>query len=157
MMLFAKRTTPMKKLLLAGVVGLAICASASAEIITNGLSLSVAGRVMESAGYKQTGLDMLPVSSNNDLQLQYWRVGEGLLIIEYSQTSKAVLGLEFFLCDERPKAFRKTFDFEVTSFDAQSGLMTIKAHKGEPGGPANRSQPVRPETNATLQANGPRR
>jgi hypothetical protein len=41
------------------------------------------------------------------------------------------VGLTFFLCDERPKATRKTFDLEVASFDTTTGVMAIKMKKGE--------------------------
>lgn len=142
----------MKRLLLLALAGLLVSASASAEVVTNGLSIGVARRVMEAAGYKQTGLDMLPNSPNEGLQC--WCVGQGVLIIGYSTTSKVVTGMGFSLCDERPKALRKTFDFEVTSFDAHRGLMTIKATKSEPNSTAGGNQLLRSQTNSTPSADG---
>jgi hypothetical protein len=145
----------MKNLLLLGVVWLVACASASADVITNGLSIDAARKAIEAAGYKQTYLDMAPNNPNNSLQ--FWGVGQGVLIIVYSKTSKAITGMGFLLTDERPKAFRKTFDLEVTSFDSHAGLMTIKANKGEQDSAANGSQPVRSGTNSTSSAAGSRR
>jgi len=119
----------MKKLLSLGFVWLLACASASADVITNGLSIEGARKAMEAAGYKQTGLDVLP--SNPNRSLQFWSVGQGVFTIAYSKDSKAITSLGFMLSDERPKAFRKTFDLDVTSFDTRTGLMTIRAAKGE--------------------------
>jgi hypothetical protein len=114
-------------------------APGSAQLLTNGLPIATARQAMEAAGYRQTGLDMLPSKPND--QLQYWAVGQGVLIIGYSKASEAITGLAFSLSDERPKAFRKTFDFEVTSFDTATGLMVIRTKRGEPPGAANQGQP----------------
>ncbi len=143
----------MKSLLILGFLWLV--SSAYADIITNGLSITAARKAMESAGYKWTRLEMLPTDFKNNLQ--FWRVDQGVLIMVYSTNSTAIIDIEFFLSDERPKAFRKTFDFDVTSFDSHTGLMTIRTRKGEPGGAENGSQPIRSETNRTSSATGPGR
>jgi hypothetical protein len=107
-----------------------VCASSSAEVITNGLAVSDARKAMVAAGYKQTGLDMIARNHPKE-DLQFWGVDQGVLIVAYSTASQRIVGLTFFLCDERPKATRKTFDLEVASFDTTTGVMAIKMKKGE--------------------------
>ena len=143
----------MKLLFLLGLSGVLLSSSpAFAQVVTNGQPITIARKALEAAGYRQTGLDMLPNKPSEDLQC--WSVGQGVLIIGYSKTSEAITGLGFFLSDERPKAFRKTFDFEVSSFDTATGLMVIRTERGEQDGPANRSQPVGPKTNRKPSAAG---
>jgi hypothetical protein len=140
-LLFAKRIASMKKLLLLVLAGLLIGSSAYAEVITNGFSIDSARKAMRAAGYSQTELDM--VATNPDESLQFWGVGEGVLIFGYSETAKAITSLELYLTDERPKAFRKTFYFHVTSFDLRTGLMTIRATKGKQADSPNAAPPHR--------------
>lgn len=133
-----------------------LCSCSSAEVITNGLAISDARKAMAAAGYKQTGLEMIARNHPKE-ELQFWDVDQGVLIVAYSTVSQRIVGLTFFLCDERPKSKRKTFDLEVASFDTTSGVMTIKMKKGEPDGAANGSQPIRAETNrASSEAGSPR-
>jgi|ERR1022692_163999 hypothetical protein len=145
----------MRLLLLLAFLGNLLCASSSAEVITNGLPMVVTGKSMEAAGYKKTQLATAPRIPNEDLQ--FWHVDQGVLIFTYSSVSKRIVGLSYILSDERPRATRKTFSFDVTSFDTTTGLMTIRTTKGEPDGAANGSQPSRPDTNRTSQAAGSRR
>jgi hypothetical protein len=133
-----------------------LCASSSAEVITNGVAISDAHKAMIAAGYKQTGLDMIARNHLKE-ELQFWDVDQGVLIVAYSTVSKRIVGLTFFLSDERPKATRKTFDLEVGSFDTTTGVMTIKMKKGEQNVPATGRQPIRSMTNSTSAATGSRR
>jgi hypothetical protein len=106
---------------------------------------------MQKAGYVKTGLQMMPHTGED---LQFWEVGEGVLIIRYSKASLKIVGMTFSLADARPKALRKEFYFDVASFDTTTGTMTIHTKKGEPDGAANGSQPVHSETNSTSAAAG---
>lgn len=83
---------------------------------------------MTSAGYTKTGLDMMPRAG---LDLQFWQVGQGVLIVSHSKTSQKIVGLTYWFADERPKATRQTFEFEVASFGTSTGTMTIRTKKGE--------------------------
>lgn len=146
----------MHRLLLLGFVWLLSCLSLSAEVLTNGLSMTAAIRAMRNAGYTETGLDMMP-KQGTGVDLRFWGVGEGVLIVTYSKSSQKITEMAFWFADERPKATRQTFEFDVTSFDAGTGVMTLRTRKGEPGGAANGSQPIRSETNRTSSAAGSRR
>jgi len=117
-----------------------LSASSSAEVITNGLAISDARKAMVASGYKQTGLEMIARHYPKE-DLQFWGIDEGVLIARYSTASQRIVGLSFFLCDERPKAIRKTFDFEVASFDTTSKALMLKIEKRERPAAANDSQP----------------
>jgi hypothetical protein len=108
---------------------------------------------MQKAGYAKTGLDMAPRPGSGE-DLQFWAVAQGVLIVSYSKASQKITGMNFWLADERPKASRRTFELNVTSFDTSSGAMTIRTKKGEPNGSANRSQPVGSQTNRMSSAAG---
>ena len=82
---------------------------------------------MNEAGYRETELDMEAMEIGN--RLRFWGVDEGVLIATYSAKNKEVLNFSYWLTDERPKAFRKTFKFEVISFDTKSGLIRIQTKK----------------------------
>ena len=56
---------------------------------------------MEAAHYKQTGLDMAAEKPNEDLR--FWDIDQGVLILRFSKGTGRVLGMTYFLCDERPK------------------------------------------------------
>jgi hypothetical protein len=129
----------MRPLLLLAFLGNLLCASSSAEVITNGVPVVNAGKWMEAGGYKLTNLAVAPRNANEDLQL--WHVDQGVLIFTYSSVSKRIVRASFSLSDERPKSTRKEFSFEVTSFNTTTGLMTIKTTKGEPSaGPNERER-----------------
>ena len=113
----------MRRLLWLGLVWLASCASASAEVLTNGLSLTVASNAMQVAGCKKTGLEMKP---HRGAALECWQIGDGVLIVSYSESSRKIVGLAFWFADDRPKSTRQTFEFDVASFDTGTGLITIR-------------------------------
>lgn len=146
----------MHRLLLPAFVCLVACLSASAEVLTNGLPVTAAISAMKKAGYSETGLDMMP-TPGSWRHLRFWSVDQGVLIVGYSKASQKVSEMTFWLADERPKAFRQTFELDVASFDSSTGTMTIRTKKGELSGAANRSQPVSSGTNRTSAAAGPGR
>jgi hypothetical protein len=78
---------------------------------------------MKDSGYLETGLDMTP---GNGTDLKMWTVGEGVLIFAFSQKDRKVVSISYFLCDERPKALRKTFELSVTEFDPKTREMQVK-------------------------------
>ena len=88
---------------------------ADPDIIKPGQNINDVADKLGKTGYKETGLDMAPLSQ--DLALKMWAVGEGVLIFSYSKKDKIIKGISFFLCDERPKNLRKSFDFIVKEFD----------------------------------------
>lgn len=144
----------MQRLLLLGFLCRLGCVCASAEVLTEGLSVTTASGAMQQAGYAKTGLDMAPPSGQD---LRVWEVGQGVLIVRASRVSWRIVGLTFSVADERPKALRKEFYFDVASFDTRTGAMTIRTRKGEQGGKADGSQPVRSERIGTASAAASRR
>lgn len=118
-----EKITVMRHLLLLGLAWLASCVCASAEVLTNGLSMTVASNAMQKAGYKKTGLEMVPHPGE---VLEFWQIGDGVLIASYSETPQKIVGLAFWFADERPKATRRTFELDVASFDTDTGVMTIR-------------------------------
>jgi len=142
----------MKRQLLLVFVGFLFSASASAAVITKEMTISEAYKAMKAAGWIETGLDMLAPLVNESLQS--WSVDQGVLILRYSTTSNQIVSLSFHVSDERPKATRKTFDFEVTSFDTTSGLLTIKTAKGKPREPAEEKLQPRSQTYRTSSVAG---
>ncbi len=95
--------------------------------IDSGISFNEAKEAMRKAGYKETMLAMEAIDRNNRLTM--WTVGEGVLIVTYSIKTKKVVGISYWLSDERPKATRKTFDIEVKSFDTDKGIMMVQTKK----------------------------
>jgi len=116
--------------------------------------MEVASSAMQKAGYSKTGLDMMPPAGEG---LEFWHVGQGVLIVSYSESSRKIVGLTFWFADERPKATRQTFELDVASFNTGTGLMAVRTRKGEPVGAANGSQPFRSGTNTTSSVAGSRR
>jgi len=119
----------MHRLLLLGLIWLLSCLSVAAEVITNGLPITDVIKTMKKSGYTETGLAMM-ARPGSGLGLRSWGVGEGVLIVNYSTASQKISGMTFWLADDRPKATRQTFEFDVASFDTQSGVMTIRTKKG---------------------------
>src|SRR5438105_324970 len=72
-------------------LGLLLCATSSAEVITNGLSMSEAQNMMEAAHYNQTGLDM--AANNLSEDLRFWDVDQGVLIFRFSKRTGRILGM----------------------------------------------------------------
>lgn len=80
-------------------------------------------KLMQRFGYQEAGLDMAPRDKDTDLKM--WAVGEGVLIFTVSTKDKKVLHITYFLCDERAKASRKEYRFQVSSFDPKIRAVTI--------------------------------
>lgn len=97
------------------------------ELLAKGTALADARKALEAGKYTKNGLDM--VTTDPDLALDFWAVDEGVLILVYSKKSGLVVGLSFTLMDERPKAFRKEFDFLAESFDTTSGKLVLSTKK----------------------------
>ena len=142
----------MKRILPLLVAGFLIEASASAAVIAKGVWASQARDAMKAADYTETGLDMLAPNANEELE--FWSLDQGVLIVRYSRASNQIVSLSFHLSDERPKATRKTFDFEVASFDTTSGLLTIKTAKGKPREPVEEKPQPRSQTYRTSSVAG---
>jgi|GEM_PF-2431650 len=81
-------------------------------------------KAMTAAGYSESGLDMAPADPKHDMA--FWAVDGGVLIVLYSTETKKVTGVTYWLCDERPKGTRKTFEMTVKCFDTDSGLMIVQ-------------------------------
>jgi hypothetical protein len=92
-------------------------------LVKEGSDFDAVNRAMTEAGYSKTGLEM---STSPSHRLEFWSVDKGVLIVVYSNESKRVTSVSFFLSDERPKAIRKDFDLKVTSFDTESGAMVVQ-------------------------------
>ena len=112
---------------------------ARAEILAEGLNIETAIKEMSAAGYKETRLDMESIDQEN--RIKFWGVAKGVLIATYSTKTKEVICLSYWLTDERPKAFRKEFDFSVVSFDTETGLMKIQTRKSPKEEPAGTGHP----------------
>lgn len=95
----------------------------SAEIVQHGTPIEIATKAFKSASYKEGALEML--SMNPDNRLMFWTIDRGTLIITYSVKSMKIIDLNYHLCDERPKAIRKNFEFDVKSFNTDSGELVI--------------------------------
>ncbi len=122
---------PMKRLLAFLIFGLVFATTASADVITNGVSIGVVQKAIAAAHYAETGLDRAAIGPNE--ALRFWSVGEGVLIFRFSKSSGRVLAMTYSLGDERPKAVRKTFSLTVVAFDPESGTMSVRTSPGEQG------------------------
>jgi len=82
--------------------------------------------MMRKLKYQETNLQtvlQLNIGENS------WRVGEGELVAEYTHTDKHISNMYYFVSDERSKVIRKTFTFQVISFDPESRRMMISIQK----------------------------
>jgi hypothetical protein len=96
---------------------------AGGSLIKTHQAIEAVAKLMKDAGYLETALDMV---SGEGTELKMWAVGEGVLIFTFSQKTRKVTSISYYLCDERPKALRKTFEFSVTEFDPKTREMKIK-------------------------------
>ena len=114
----------MPRLLLFGCIWLVSSVCAGADAVTSGMAIADANVAMQKAGYEDNG--GLAMVAAKGQELQFWNVGEGTLIANYSKASQKIIALSYWFSDGRAKADRKTFDFHVTSFDPETGTMTIR-------------------------------
>ena len=113
----------MHRLALVSIAWLATTLPAIAEVLCKGVSAESATNSMQVFGYVETSLAIAPP---NGEVLHFWKVDQGVLIIRTSKTDDKVAGLTFWFADERAKALRQTFEFNVASFDPKTGEMTIR-------------------------------
>ena len=126
------------RLVLFGFVWRLSCAVASGEVLTKGLPVDTAMGAMKAAGYTKTILEMGPRAEDKDQDLRFWAVDQGVLIVNYSKTTDEILSLRIWFADERPKALRQTFAFDVIAFDTDTGKMKIRTRKSKPAGRSDR-------------------
>lgn len=118
----------MKKIVLLLVTLLTnLISSLQAVEVKQGIEITEVLRAMSNAGYKKTELAIEPVERTH--RLSFWSVDKGVLIVLYSEQSKKIKNISFWLSDGRSKAVRKTFDLAVKSFDTNTGEMVIKTKK----------------------------
>ncbi|XAL98819.1 hypothetical protein OT109_14665 [Phycisphaeraceae bacterium D3-23] len=94
-----------------------------ASAISVGTDIDIALERMR--GYSDGGPLLAMGSRNRDIRLKQWPVDEGVMIAGYSVTTNKITSLAYFLFDERPKAERMHFDFEVISFDPSSRRLVL--------------------------------
>jgi len=96
-------------------------------------------RVMEDAKYGD-GSFLLAWAFPPGKRARMWAVGQGSVIATYTEADKIITHMTFYHSDERPKLLRKTFMYEITSFDPDTGKMVIQTKsKVEQGGGDNYS------------------
>ena len=105
-----------------------ICPVTAIEI-KQGITIEGVSKAMQSVGYDKSGRAIAATDKKNGLVT--WSVERGTLVVAYSLETMKVVGVSYWLSDERPKATRKTFRFTVTSFDTETGLITLKTRKPE--------------------------
>ena len=108
---------------------LSAASSAFAVPFSVGVSVDKAIADMKAKKYKETGLAM--GGSDDSIGLHFWTVDEGVLIAAYAKKNRKITSLSFRLSDERPRSIRKEFDFSVTSFDPDTGVMTMQTKQLE--------------------------
>lgn len=95
-----------------------------AALITKGSEITEARKAFVADQYAKSGMEMRPTTT--DTELDFRTVDEGVLVLSHSTKTGLVTGLLYTLTDERPKSTRKTFDFEVESFDTTTGRLVLK-------------------------------
>jgi len=107
------------------LIALAALLSASdAAVITKGSDITAARKALVADKHPETHLQILPTTE--DTNLDFWTVDEGVLVLSHSTKTGLITGLSYTLGREEPKSTRKTFDFEVESFDTTSGRLVLK-------------------------------
>jgi hypothetical protein len=117
----------MKLLLLTLAVLMSLASPGHADLIAKGTAIAEARTSLMARKHTQTGLDMATTAP--DTALDFWDVDQGVLILSYSTKSGLISGLSYTLMDERPKAFRKEFDFAAESFDTITGSLVLSTKK----------------------------
>jgi len=111
--------------------------SSWADTVKIGTDIDIAARTMGAAGYKATNVAMGPKSPVENLRM--WSVDSGVLIAEYSNKTRKIVSLGFWLTDKSAK-----FQFVVIGFDAPNGEMTLQTRKpnsGEHAAPSDGDKP----------------
>ena len=116
----------MYRLALVSIAWLATSLPAIAQVLSKGVSVNTATNTMQVSGYVETFLAMAPPKGEF---LQFYKVDHGVLIIRTSKADDKIAGLTFWLADERAKASRQAYEFDVAKFDLETGEMTIRTKK----------------------------
>lgn len=95
--------------------------------IKEGSNIDEVKGAMKHSGYKEDQLAMAARERNQELA--FWQVDEGTLIVRYSLNTKKILGITYWLCDERERSSRKEFNFNAKTFDTATGVLTLKLNQ----------------------------
>ena len=85
----------------------------SDKLVVVGQNIDETSLLMKLFGDGGYLLDMMPTNGSG---LKMWQVSDGIVIAVYSEESRNIINLSYFLADERPKSTRKTFSIPVKSF-----------------------------------------
>jgi len=119
-------------------------------ILKPGVSMDAATRALEqekhegAPKYKETGLQMVCFKKGS--AVRYWTVDEGTLIIQYTEETKLIENIEFYLSGPGPRDGRVSFRLDVLSFDTGSGLMQVRTRS-----PKEAFQPTEEEIKANRE------
>lgn len=99
--------------------------------IKEGANIDEVTKAMKLSGYKECQLAKLASKANQELA--FWHVDEGTLIVQYSLDTKKILGISYWMCDERDRSSRKEFSLKAKSFETTTGVLTLQLNqpKGE--------------------------
>ena len=117
------------------ICALIYCSTGYGAVVAEGLTIDIANSALTAAKYESSSLEMLAATPNEDLQ--YWSIDQGTLILKYSKISRIIIGITYYINDDRPKASRQSISWSVKSFDTETRLMLIQIKKGEQDGPPN--------------------
>jgi len=65
-------------------------------------------------------------SYKKDTDLQFWTVGEGVLLLQFSKQSRLIEDVEFHLYGPGDRSNRVEFEFAVESYDTKNETMVVK-------------------------------
>lgn len=101
--------------------------SVFADPVSIGISIDKAIADMQAKKYKETALAMEPGDKANELK--FWQVDDGVLIASYSKDGRKIINLSYWFADDRAVNKRQVFNFEVSEFNPDTGVMTIQTKK----------------------------
>jgi len=83
-----------------------------------GQNINFASKLLAHLGQGDAMLDLMPGLKS---ELKMWPLGDGILIASYSVEKGEILGLTYWLADERPKSTRKVFTINILSYNPITG------------------------------------
>jgi len=92
-------------------------------VVSVGQNIDIALKLMAPMGDGSPMLEM--ATGDPDLEMKMWAVGKGVLIAIHSRKDRSIRSLSFYMSDERPKALRKTFEYEVLQYFPETKEMRI--------------------------------
>jgi hypothetical protein len=122
---FAKKMIPIRTSLLA--VALLVPSSVVADTLRAGTKIDTAAADMRLKGYKETGLQMAPVKTTEELK--FWQINDGVLIVTYSKQTQQIKKIAYLISDDGSKSERHEVNLTVIEFNPDSGIMTIQTKK----------------------------